>query len=144
MPTRHILGQANLTATTPTAASGTEILYEVPVASESTVGSVVVSPKAASQLVECVVSKIFLCNRTSDQVWVNAYLTSGEDGASTFYLCRVLNIKGAATSVISLNLALSSGDKVEVQATSIFGGWNVSVDATAVGMEMVSGVGASG
>lgn len=146
MQTRHILSQVKLEVESPDLSSPWTTIYTVPVASALSVGSVSVSPKASSQLFESVVTKIVVCNRSSTiQTWWLLRLTSGVVGSSPFYLVRFKNLPVGVTDVASYNLALSSGDKLEVQALTPFASLvPIDVDVTVFGMEMVSGSGPSG
>ena len=139
MPDRYkILGQAKQSGTT---LSGFDTLYQVPVTGAVTAGSVEVAPKATSQLVQTLVTSIYVVNIGGLTAYTWLQLQSGADGSSAYHLLYFNTTAVDETKMLSLGLTLSSGDILTCQSWGF--GAAFSVDWTCFGVETVSGVGPS-
>jgi|TARA_R110002012_G_scaffold196136_1_gene364416 hypothetical protein len=130
-----ILGQVNNT-------ESASVIVNVPVADETTVDSVVVSPHSASSLYQVLVTSLYVCEMTGSltDTLYEVYVDPA-DSSTNSYLFKNRSLAKNATDILDIKLTLSPGDKVYVRSTSVAGAANV--DFTAFGIEMVSGFGPS-
>ena len=132
-----LLGQVNQVGS----GGGTqETLYQVPSAAAVSVGSVEVAPKSTSQIVQTLVTSIYIANR--DNVKSYVALSLKLDGGSDHYLFLFNDLEVSETKVLSVGLTLSSGDALLVQSHGFFGS-AFDTDWTCFGIETTMGPGPS-
>ena len=134
-----ILGQVSQSGTDTFAY---ETLYQVPSPAAVTVGAVEVAPKATSQLVQTLVTSIYVVNKLNATfTWLQ--LQSGEDGSSAYQLLSFNSTDANETKMLSLGLTLSSGDILRCLTWGFLSNPPYEVDWTCFGVETVSGSGPS-
>ena len=120
--------------------SATGDLYQVPLASATTVGDPEVSPKAASSLTQTLLTSVIVCETggagASFSFSVVQYVDG--DGDPTSELFNAYPVASGGTEIITLNLTLSPGDKLSFTKDS------GALNATAFGVEMITGIGPRG
>lgn len=133
-----ILGQVSFIGTV--VRPGYETLYEVPSASAVVVGNAEVAPKATSQIVQTLVTNIYVCNKGGVQCFTSLTLQSGEAGSTEFKFMDFGTVLAKETKVLSLGLTLSTGDVITCEGSGVFG-TAYDVDFTCFGVETTSGSG---
>ena len=121
--------------------SATGDLYQVPLPSAKTAGDPEVSPLAVSSLTQTLLTSVVICETGepaadgSFSLTVTKYVDGEDDPVST--LLNALSLAGEDTKVVTLNLTLAPGDKITGTLTG-------TLNATAFGIEMITGSGPRG
>ena len=110
------------------------VLYTVPSASATTVGSVAVAPKVVSRITQTVVSSLIVCNLNAASAEYYVRLkASGATDNNKEWIFYDTSIPGKRTHVLSLALTLGSGDSLKVKVGT---GDSNKLAFTAMGIEV--------
>jgi hypothetical protein len=119
--------------------SATGDLYQVPLPSAKTAGDPEVSPLAVSSLTQTLLTSVVICDTEAAGGTFSLTVTKYEDGIGdpVSTLLNALSLDAKDTKVVTLNLTLAPGDKIT-------GTLSADLNATAFGIEMITGSGPRG
>lgn len=113
--------------------------YTVPSPAVTESGSVTVAPKAVSNVIQALATRLFVCNTHSslDATFDVKVKSLAPDVTTTLY--KSLSISNSSSVSFSPNLTLSSGDEFQVVFASSASA--ATVDVSIFGIEMITGSG---